>query len=107
MIRRPPRSTLFPYTTLFRSLRVDVRDAVLPRNLSKVARPFDLAGPLELGEGLVRQLLEGAQAAVVDHEVQLGPVLGGFRDVPRRVVLPHAGPALLVVERHQPLVDAN
>src|SRR5690348_18028361 len=25
MIRRPPRSTLFPYTTLFRSL-VDVRD---------------------------------------------------------------------------------
>src|SRR3712207_6911716 len=24
MIRRPPRSTLFPYTTLFRSLTVDV-----------------------------------------------------------------------------------
>src|SRR3712207_6963960 len=24
MIRRPPRSTLFPYTTLFRSLRVTV-----------------------------------------------------------------------------------
>src|SRR3712207_8108721 len=23
MIRRPPRSTLFPYTTLFRSLRVE------------------------------------------------------------------------------------
>src|SRR2546422_3252006 len=26
MIRRPPRSTLFPYTTLFRSLELDVRD---------------------------------------------------------------------------------
>src|SRR5690349_23319933 len=26
MIRRPPRSTLFPYTTLFRSLRVRVHD---------------------------------------------------------------------------------
>src|SRR5258708_13115627 len=25
MIRRPPRSTLFPYTTLFRSLRESVR----------------------------------------------------------------------------------
>src|SRR2546422_8257427 len=25
MIRRPPRSTLFPYTTLFRSLRMAVR----------------------------------------------------------------------------------
>src|SRR3712207_7276294 len=30
MIRRPPRSTLFPYTTLFRSLRDDVA-AKLPR----------------------------------------------------------------------------
>src|SRR2546422_6495450 len=32
MIRRPPRSTLFPYTTLFRSLRQrrDARDAALP-----------------------------------------------------------------------------
>src|SRR2546426_7682812 len=27
MIRRPPRSTLFPYTTLFRSLRNDDLDA--------------------------------------------------------------------------------
>src|SRR3712207_7889700 len=28
MIRRPPRSTLFPYTTLFRSLAGDLRQAV-------------------------------------------------------------------------------
>src|SRR2546430_9122739 len=33
MIRRPPRSTLFPYTTLFRSLLhgIDVEDAILGR----------------------------------------------------------------------------
>src|SRR2546425_12969708 len=30
MIRRPPRSTLFPYTTLFRSLLVVIAPAVLP-----------------------------------------------------------------------------
>src|SRR2546422_5235802 len=29
MIRRPPRSTLFPYTTLFRSLRFVCRDVPL------------------------------------------------------------------------------
>src|SRR2546427_7804984 len=29
MIRRPPRSTLFPYTTLFRSVRAGVAGAVL------------------------------------------------------------------------------
>src|SRR2546430_6931767 len=35
MIRRPPRSTLFPYTTLFRSAnhnRVEMRDIVLPKH---------------------------------------------------------------------------
>src|SRR5260370_22411608 len=36
MIRRPPRSTLFPYTTLFRSLRLDfarIALALEPREL--------------------------------------------------------------------------
>src|SRR2546430_14985882 len=30
MIRRPPRSTLFPYTTLFRSVHISVKEAVFP-----------------------------------------------------------------------------
>src|SRR5260370_28557904 len=34
MIRRPPRSTLFPYTTLFRSIRRD--QLVLPRQYRSV-----------------------------------------------------------------------
>src|SRR3712207_7541988 len=38
MIRRPPRSTLFPYTTLFRSLamctRLEKLDAVIDRTLT-------------------------------------------------------------------------
>src|SRR3712207_7519268 len=36
MIRRPPRSTLFPYTTLFRSLDVD-RRAVLRADVVALA----------------------------------------------------------------------
>src|SRR4028118_1928081 len=40
MIRRPPRSTLFPYTTLFRSLRAVVEPA--PREVLAVeGDPFD------------------------------------------------------------------
>src|SRR5256885_11707814 len=42
MIRRPPRSTLFPYTTLFRSLRHSLlfRSLVpLPRRPSHLFRP--------------------------------------------------------------------
>src|SRR5260221_12800888 len=34
MIRRPPRSTLFPYTTLFRSRLVDVQDRIVLRVVS-------------------------------------------------------------------------
>src|SRR2546422_4303350 len=38
MIRRPPRSTLFPYTTLFRSLDRECRAAGAPRAPGDVAR---------------------------------------------------------------------
>src|SRR2546430_11688208 len=38
MIRRPPRSTLFPYTTLFRSRR----EAYVRRNHSRGARDLDV-----------------------------------------------------------------
>src|SRR5260370_32388413 len=41
MIRRPPRSTLFPYTTLFRSIGVQGSDAIakLDRASARVAHP--------------------------------------------------------------------
>src|SRR3989449_10354620 len=49
MIRRPPRSTLFPYTTLFRSLVAWTRDGqiLFPRRLpgSKVAWEFQPQRP--------------------------------------------------------------
>src|SRR3712207_6957152 len=38
MIRRPPRSTLFPYTTLFRSL-VEVAEGFVDRVISDAAEP--------------------------------------------------------------------
>src|SRR5256885_3491081 len=42
MIRRPPRSTLFPYTTLFRSCH---RPAIVPRRFSRV-RSVDMSNIL-------------------------------------------------------------
>src|SRR5260370_8960679 len=39
MIRRPPRSTLFPYTTLFRSARVRRRGGAFPSRPTGAARP--------------------------------------------------------------------
>src|SRR2546430_12241174 len=43
MIRRPPRSTLFPYTTLFRS-RAEVGDGPGRRGLDGLAVPVDKDG---------------------------------------------------------------
>src|SRR3712207_8189731 len=45
MIRRPPRSTLFPYTTLFRSLRAaaEHRHRVQPRRLGGSSGPGVMA----------------------------------------------------------------
>src|SRR2546425_6011021 len=52
MIRRPPRSTLFPYTTLFRSLDPALAGGVLHRALPLRHAPSDeqgaVADPIEL-----------------------------------------------------------
>src|SRR3712207_7504568 len=41
MIRRPPRSTLFPYTTLFRSLRLDRHRELLDRGRERLRSQVD------------------------------------------------------------------
>src|SRR3712207_6901423 len=48
MIRRPPRSTLFPYTTLFRSCAIDLGDPTAP--MSRVG--LDLYAPPAKGAHL-------------------------------------------------------
>src|SRR5690349_24633107 len=42
MIRRPPRSTLFPYTTLFRSANTAACELVRARRESLIGAPFSL-----------------------------------------------------------------
>src|SRR5256885_141537 len=52
MIRRPPRSTLFPYTTLFRSVTGWVTAAGGAWNGSIVAEYMQVAGRLRVTKGL-------------------------------------------------------
>src|SRR5438874_7959367 len=49
MIRRPPRSTLFPYTTLFRSIRL--ASFLLPKGL---VNNVHLSAELELRPGVLK-----------------------------------------------------
>src|SRR5256885_2392917 len=57
MIRRPPRSTLFPYTTLFRSLH-----QINPLRLDWIARIVNLDGKSALDIGCGGGLLAEAMA---------------------------------------------
>src|SRR3712207_8424794 len=54
MIRRPPRSTLFPYTTLFRSLHLGdrARDGLGHRRPAEERRPvvLEVRGRLPVGD---------------------------------------------------------
>src|SRR5258708_25412154 len=44
MIRRPPRSTLFPYTTLFRSVDIHLLADLTKRNIPAATIGFELPG---------------------------------------------------------------
>src|SRR3712207_7350966 len=85
MIRRPPRSTLFPYTTLFRSsgnvghgvrLRTMINDrtAVVQGNFIGV----DAGGTIDVGNGLQGVYLDVATANTV------GGTAAGARNVDRK-----------------------
>src|SRR2546430_3461549 len=71
MIRRPPRSTLFPYTTLFRSRRRRSGDQDPPA----VVAPLDAFGSLQPVQLDRRQLLVAALADAVDQRNGRDPLL--------------------------------
>src|SRR2546421_2129100 len=79
MIRRPPRSTLFPYTTLFRSVllpnllsrlrlaRCDARACFDNRDILAHARSEEHTSELQSRSDLVCRLLLEKKKTVVSH----------------------------------------
>src|SRR2546427_1925535 len=81
MIRRPPRSTLFPYTTLFRSrmgtgrplggtIRLD--DGLAQRAVEALAVRLGGLGIRELAEGVVRIAVARMTSSIREITVQQG-----------------------------------
>src|SRR5438270_8185628 len=71
MIRRPPRSTLFPYTTLFRSLPVPRGTSTLRRH-ERFAGTWRLAGPCAgpaVLDGPDEHAIEGEALAEIQRAV--------------------------------------
>src|SRR2546429_7512675 len=84
MIRRPPRSTLFPYTTLFRS-RVAVPDDSFPVSGSRggTAAHLDLSGPR--GDAVKRAVRD--QLGITVLEVEPFGLAGSGGSSPPRMTL--------------------
>src|SRR5687768_897840 len=78
MIRRPPRSTLFPYTTLFRSLRE-------MRKLDEPARKVVIAGGGNIGLDLARALEGSCQVKIIERDWQRARLISD--ELSRAIVL--------------------
>src|SRR5436190_24126628 len=95
MIRRPPRSTLFPYTTLFRSKRRFVLSPLAMRTRSTAPELLDLETPPPEERARIAGYLAfvnkwlGGTAAIAHHlrgvrePVTVLDVAAGAADIPR------------------------
>src|SRR5258708_27432801 len=72
MIRRPPRSTLFPYTTLFRSLEAPAPAGLRRRRARLHSLPLALQAQGAAAQALPRRPGAAAPGARQDGEVELG-----------------------------------
>src|SRR2546425_5679224 len=87
MIRRPPRSTLFPYTTLFRSVVVSV-DAVAQQSKIAVVQVAPTTTGLDVGNLATVSLGPGALPFGIDND---GSSTAGFIFSAVRDLLPGQG----------------
>src|SRR2546426_4617764 len=81
MIRRPPRSTLFPYTTLFRSIRTEAEGlAGTSRELrARIVKAADAAeARLQDLDALLDVVQEEVESAVLDVAATLRGVRRGI-----------------------------
>src|SRR2546427_11430384 len=83
MIRRPPRSTLFPYTTLFRSREEEMEMQVeseanqyIPFALEEVSLDFQVIGAIPNSPEDVEVLIAASRKEKVEDRMAAAPAAG-------------------------------
>src|SRR5258706_4031741 len=71
MIRRPPRSTLFPYTTLFRSQLGDSSKLQVGQKVLAIGNPFGFQSTLTTGVvSALGRNVQTSQTTLIDEAIQ-------------------------------------
>ena len=94
MIRRPPRSTLFPYTTLFRSQFIDqlsntyVYAKLVPTGFDTNADMLSMYADLDTGldEGEINQQIEDVENGIDVLPVVLNPKHSTFNKIAKALI---------------------
>src|SRR2546426_1756217 len=71
MIRRPPRSTLFPYTTLFRSALAEHHEQLAPRPVEDLLPPGVHVGDRRVADVLYRNATAEGTYRSEEHTSEL------------------------------------
>src|SRR2546422_10006091 len=106
MIRRPPRSTLFPYTTLFRSWQ---RDGTLTRLLHALAEDLRARGKLDVSETFIDASFSSAKkGALLSARLAEEKAVKSWRSQTAMVFLsPATSPALRRMKRNSSKAPSN
>src|SRR3712207_9163485 len=79
MIRRPPRSTLFPYTTLFRSLKEDINNSIIiVGDLNTPLTPMDRTSRQKINKEIIELNEKLDQMDLIDIYRTLHPKTAGY-----------------------------
>src|SRR5437016_10218326 len=88
MIRRPPSSTLFPYTTLFRSTRIpSVTASEQGRAQRRIPAPRRGAGHVAYGRPAPRRRSWGAQVLLIERSEEHTSELQSLTNLVCRLLL--------------------
>src|SRR5687767_15714353 len=99
MIRRPPRSTLFPYTTLFRSSPAETRMVGSMADMARAMAQLQKAAVKAFGDEGAKEIVGDTQATDADGRARIDAADVRVTGDTATVIVPEGEDAPVVLKR--------